>query len=86
MYSKRDNISELYELEAQLRDIKQGDHSVSKFLVTYHNYGNRLTLLSHINGHAPPKISCLEQSKISNECLVSSMVYTRILMLLGAVF
>lgn len=31
MYSKRDNISELYELETQLRDFKQGDQSVSQF-------------------------------------------------------
>lgn len=31
MYSKTDNILELYELEAQLKDIKQGDQSVSKY-------------------------------------------------------
>lgn len=31
MYSKRDNISELYGLETQLKDIKQGDQSVSKY-------------------------------------------------------
>lgn len=31
MYAKTDNISELYELEAQLKDIKQGDQTVSKF-------------------------------------------------------
>lgn len=31
MYSKRDNIAELYELETQLRDTKQGDQTVSKF-------------------------------------------------------
>lgn len=34
MYSKRDNISELYELEAQLKDVKQGDQTVSKFFST----------------------------------------------------
>lgn len=31
MYSKRDNVSKLYELEAQLKDMKQGDQTVSKF-------------------------------------------------------
>lgn len=31
MFSKRDNISELYELEAQLKDVKQGDQTVSKY-------------------------------------------------------
>lgn len=31
MYSKRDNISELYELEAQLKEMRQGDQTVSKF-------------------------------------------------------
>lgn len=31
MYSKRDNISELYELEAQQKDVKQGDQTVSKY-------------------------------------------------------
>lgn len=34
MFSKRDNISELYELEAQLKDVKQGDQSVSKYFST----------------------------------------------------
>lgn len=38
MYSKSDNIAELYELESQLKDMKQGDQTVSKF------FGN----LSHI--------------------------------------
>lgn len=38
MYSKRDNIAELYELKAQLKEIKQGEQSVSKY------YGS----LSHI--------------------------------------
>lgn len=31
MYSKRDNIAELYELESQLKDMKQGDQTVSGF-------------------------------------------------------
>lgn len=31
MFSKRDNISELYELEAQQKDVKQGDQTVSKY-------------------------------------------------------
>lgn len=31
MFSQKDNISELYELELQLRDVKQGDLSVSKY-------------------------------------------------------
>lgn len=31
MYSNTDNISELYELESQLKDIKQGDLGVSKY-------------------------------------------------------
>lgn len=31
MYFKHENISELYELETQLKDFKQGDQSVSKF-------------------------------------------------------
>lgn len=31
MYAKTDNISELYELEAKLKDIKQGDQTVSQF-------------------------------------------------------
>lgn len=31
MFSQNDNISELYELEIQLKDIKQGDQTVSKY-------------------------------------------------------
>lgn len=34
MYSQKDNLSELYELEAQLKDIKQGDQAVSKYFST----------------------------------------------------
>lgn len=31
MYSKRDNTAELYELEAQIQDIKQGDNLVNRY-------------------------------------------------------
>lgn len=31
LYSKRDNVAEIYELEARLQDIRQGDNSVSTY-------------------------------------------------------
>lgn len=33
MYSKKDNTSELYGIEAQLQDLRQGDMTVKKYFI-----------------------------------------------------
>lgn len=50
MYSKKDNIAELYELKAQLKEIKQGDQAVTKYYGSFHTSGTKLALLKSISG------------------------------------
>lgn len=58
MYAKTDNISELYELEAQVKDMKQGDQTVSKF------FSNLSQVWQQIDSLESYKWGCIADSQL----------------------